>query len=396
MPPPFTVNGANTESETPGSGQVTPWEDRAPRFAHECVQRPPSEDEPAQPPEVQQRSSEEDKDNSVDLNDPSIEDFPRERHLILERVKISAARLSEDETVWQSLSQCPAAGGDHQAQSSEHSEQSESSSLPPGRVAGEGRTPSLDSIPEEHAYAGEGFSALPGSMHAKHDQSEFEGLGYRRNEQLATHREEPEPPANVYEPNSAGLQPITELTQNTVPTRTSVCVGIQGTTCESRMPCRLHPDSRDISARQTMDGAHVEEESLQSLPTNPDSSNQAARDTKGDGELGLPGEWSSAINEQSLITSSLRARSGHISDPSVTGSAGSGLSSLTNRKAVSPLPERPFTPNSMRSVNLIARSRELLETFLRLIFVDWVGGMIKRLCGRVRRAYATPPLEPLQ
>jgi hypothetical protein len=39
----------------------------------------------------------------------------------------------------------------------------------------------------------------------------------------------------------------------------------------------------------------------------------------------------------------------------------------------------------MRSANLVAKSRDLLKNILRLIFVDWIGGLIQRLCGRRRR-----------
>lgn len=204
MPSSFIVDGGSAEAETPGSGEVTPWEERVPRFAHECVQPPNSEVKPAQPPEVQQESSEEDERNCIDPNDPSIEDFPCERHLILERVKTSATRLSEDETVWQALSQCPVAGGDQpeHPERSERPEQSESSSSSPGRVAGEVRTPPLDSIPEEHSYTGDGFSVLPGTMHMKYNQSESGSLGYNQHEALATHNEEPELTA---EPSNKGF-----------------------------------------------------------------------------------------------------------------------------------------------------------------------------------------------
>jgi hypothetical protein len=403
MPPPFTANGANEDGETPGSGEETPWEERAPRFAHECVQPPHSEDEPAQLPEVQQRSSEEDEgSSSIDLNDPSIEDFPCERHLILEKVRTSATRLSEDETVWQVLSQCPISGSNDQPERSEVSERSESSSSSPGRVAGEARTPSLDSIPEEYAYAGESFSALPGAMHTKHDQSESEGLGHGKHEALATHNEEPEPTPKAYEPKSAAPQPRAELTQHTVPRRTSARVDIPSTTCNIQAPGRLHPDSRDITAWQTMDGAHGEGESVQSILINADIGNQGATDTSRDGELSFLGAWSSTVEAHLGLASSLKARTAYLSSPPTTDSAtnsgreGSGLSPVTSRKAEFPLPDRPLTPSSMRSGNFVTRSRELLKTFLRLIFVEWIGGMIKRLCGRCHRGYAPPPREPLQ
>ncbi|RDL34423.1 uncharacterized protein BP5553_07551 [Venustampulla echinocandica] len=47
---------------------------------------------------------------------------------------------------------------------------------------------------------------------------------------------------------------------------------------------------------------------------------------------------------------------------------------------VSPL-ERPLTPSSIRSSNKDAKSRSFLKAFWRVVFVDWIGGFILRLCG---------------
>jgi len=62
-----------------------------------------------------------------------------------------------------------------------------------------------------------------------------------------------------------------------------------------------------------------------------------------------------------------------------------GHSQIKSRKTVSPIPERPITPSSMRSAGKEAKSKNFLKAFLRLIFVDWIGGLIMRLCGGDRR-----------
>ena len=383
MPPPFDINDSGTDAETPGSGEVTPWEDRAPRFAHECVQLPqPGEEQTeARPPQQYERSSEED-EGSIDLNDPSIEDFPCDRDLILQRVRTSATRLSEDETVWEALSAMPATAANHQAERSE-------SSSSPGRVAGEPRTPSLGSIPEENPYEEGGLSALPSSMLGARGQSGSEGQGNGQYETLAVHKEEPEPATEEYEPKSAAEQPGTELTQNTVPARTSRA-RIPSTTYEAPAPGQAHPASRAISAGQTMDGAHTEAESLQSLRTGADSSYQAVSDAEGYGDLVLPGQWSAVHAPPAAGTSTLTGRASPPATEGATSSAVEGSSSasqLTSRKAFSPAPpERPLTPTSIRaSTSLVARSRALLRNFLRLVFVDWIAGVIRKLCGRGRR-----------
>ena len=138
-----------------------------------------------------------------------------------------------------------------------------------------------------------------------------------------------------------------------------------------------------------MDGAHTEAESLQSLHTDAGSSYQAVSDVEGYQDLLLPGQWPAVNAQPAAGTSTLKARA---SAPANEGATSSGIESssashLTNRKAVSPVaPERPLTPGSMRgSANLVARSQALLRNLLRLVFVDWIGGVIRRLCGRSRR-----------
>jgi hypothetical protein len=44
-------------------------------------------------------------------------------------------------------------------------------------------------------------------------------------------------------------------------------------------------------------------------------------------------------------------------------------------------PERPITPSSMRSATRDAKSKNFLKAFWRVVFVDWIGGLIRALCG---------------
>jgi hypothetical protein len=50
-------------------------------------------------------------------------------------------------------------------------------------------------------------------------------------------------------------------------------------------------------------------------------------------------------------------------------------------------PERPITPNSMRSATKNAKSKNFLKAFWRVVFVDWIGGLIRALCGGGRGGY---------
>jgi hypothetical protein len=44
-------------------------------------------------------------------------------------------------------------------------------------------------------------------------------------------------------------------------------------------------------------------------------------------------------------------------------------------------PERPITPSSMRSATRDTKSKNILKAFWRVVFVDWIGGLIRALCG---------------
>jgi hypothetical protein len=50
-------------------------------------------------------------------------------------------------------------------------------------------------------------------------------------------------------------------------------------------------------------------------------------------------------------------------------------------------PERPVTPTSLRSAHNDAKSRNFLKAFWRVLFVDWIGGLIRALCGGGRGGY---------
>lgn len=370
MPPPFAVNDAGSEIETPGSGEVTPWEDRAPRFAHECVCRPEAGEQQAQPSAQHERSpaarsSEE--ESSIDLNDPSIEDFPCDRELILQRVRTSATRLSEDETVWEALSTNPAVAANHQAERSEGSSS-------PDRVVGEVRTPSLGSIPEDYG-AEENLSAI--SPHSP-ERSGSERVIDGKYEALPAHEEQKEQETEAYEPNSAAHQPASELTHDTVLQRTPM-LDMQSITSEAS---GKGPDAQGV---QIMDGAGTETGSSQPLLTKA-ASYQISLDGEGYEDLLLPGQWPVTESQASTSNSGLRAR---ISRSVPEGTTGSGIDSsnashLMTRESGSPKPERPFTPTSARSSNVLTKSRAMLRNFLRMIFVDWIGGVIRRLCGRRR------------
>jgi len=64
-------------------------------------------------------------------------------------------------------------------------------------------------------------------------------------------------------------------------------------------------------------------------------------------------------------------------------------SQLTARKQPPPISERPLTPTSMHSTHGAPNSRNFLKAFFRVVFVDWIGGLIRRLCGGGRHTLFT-------
>jgi hypothetical protein len=62
-----------------------------------------------------------------------------------------------------------------------------------------------------------------------------------------------------------------------------------------------------------------------------------------------------------------------------------GRAQLKSRRQQSPeRSERPLTPSSVRSAGKDAKSQNFLKAFWRVVFVDWIGGLIIRLCGGSR------------
>lgn len=104
--------------------------------------------------------------------------------------------------------------------------------------------------------------------------------------------------------------------------------------------------------------------SISFTPATPRGSSMNATDPMDDSDAKTPTARSTAIEEKSSL---IRSRKGN----------------------ASPAPaDRPLTPNSVRSAGKEAHERNFLKTFWRVLFVDWIGGFILRLCGGERRRAA--------
>jgi hypothetical protein len=184
---------------------VTPWEERVPLFEHECLKRPEGgeTEQPSPQPDydhIPKRSYE--LPEEIDLNDPSIEDFPCEREAILKQLRTTATRLNEDETRFDGEPYSPVVG------SVRRGENGELPSPSPRLLSKEGQSPSLKSNSEDDAYEGV-LAKLPSAYHSLERPSQ-ESIGNGRREPLPTHEEEaeedaqennlPTPPPEIGEP----------------------------------------------------------------------------------------------------------------------------------------------------------------------------------------------------
>jgi len=339
MPPSVDID----ELEETPSGQITPWEERAPKFSHECPTPPGIEDQPASKEYLEYKPPYDPYNEEFDPNDPTIEEFPCERKAILEAVRSTARRLSEDQVSFEGVPHSPVVGANY------HPERLDLPSPSPNILAkNDERSPSLDSIPEEHGYQEELLATLPTAMEQLKEKPDYEGVGNGTAEEFKGDN------SAIHAKESSGL------------------------------------------SEGQMDGSFISPNPVQ-LPVTPfvhDNSKQLGEpDTDSIPEIqqiATPPDGPSIVVQPATPGTSLLNRVSDRSDPfngpidAAKASAieeENGRKQLTSRKSVKPNEERPLTPTSMRSAGKDANSKNFLKSFLKIVFVDWIGGLIMRLCG---------------
>jgi hypothetical protein len=340
------------DPETPGSGTVTPVEERAPRFSHECLTPPNGDVRPAsrEHDEYEGKGPRDPFENSaIDLDDPSIEEFPLEREAIFEQVLSCQRRLSEDPTAVEGVPPSPVVG--HNG----HPERFDLPAVSPNVLTrNDQRSPSLLSIQEEDGddFHKEELWALPRSITQPKSEPDLKE---------ATAKDEREKSVEVHE-ISAESPPV----------------GI------------IESAAHNYSERQ-VDGPHISPGPVE-LPETPFGADENKQLDSEDGspqEIVSPKEGPSITVLPSTPGTSMKNRGSDPFDKPIDGAKTTaieeenGRAHLTSRKAraPSPTPDRPITPSSMRSAGKDAKSKNFLKTFLHLVFVEWIGGLIARLCG---------------
>jgi hypothetical protein len=355
MPPPKLHDGFD-------SGEVTPWEERAPRFAHECPE-PPRNDSPMSPvpttyDEYEGRGPRDPYANMViDENDPSLEEFPSEREAILEHVRSCQRRLSEDETTVDGIPPSPVVGPNHN---------SERHDLPipsPNMLARHGdRSPTLDSIPEEHGHREELLSELPKAMSPPNSVPDFEGVGNPSDANGTSAKDERETSVEVQEVG-AETPPLGVV-------EPAVGEPEEHTDAEGVTQMPSIPDIEDIKPKEP--APFVDD----SVPVDDESPRGIVSPDEGPNIMVSPATPGSSLNTK---------KSDPFDEPIKVDTAKATAieeeNGRTNLKSRKPPADRPITPTSMRSQGQDAKSKNFLKAYLHLFFVEWIGGLIMRLCG---------------
>jgi len=341
-------------------GMETPPEEKVPLFAHECIQMPPggfeSPIEPRPTPAPSKLSTQE---PAIDFDDPTLEQFPSDPQAIMEQIRTSRSRLAEDQTSFEGVPPSPVVAPRSPNQLiSQQSERMELPSPSPRIMAVSQRSPSLDSIPEanddEEGYRKEVLSTLP----------EGTTLTLSNGEPHINEADSDDSSKNVARKQSVGVQEVAES------------------------PVALAPQTSNL------DGTYMEPEPVK-LPVTPfvhDNSKQLG-ESESIKKVVLP-DRGPQITVQPATPGSTLGKTTSIDPFHKTADTAkttaieteNGRPQMKSRKSTAPSPERPLTPTSLRSRNKEnVKSRNFLKAFWRVVFVEWIGGFIMKLCGGDRQ-----------
>jgi len=352
----------------------------------------------------------------IDLNDPSIEMFPTDRAGIMEHLRKMQERLPED--------QADCVGGDDSPIVDEFHNSSQRNNKSPAMIAQE-RSPSLDSITEENddsqemlpsAAKSNGISALP----RLNEIEEVEEAGLEPAIPI-THANGVQPNGAVPLENKNSVQDVEEEPtqkeeRNSAPEQTdkikpepaangassnafapsskhladTVAVDIPSVTVLEVEA--VHPDPLVRSeVDRSLDGAdsHGASSPLPLSPPVP-TTPFVVGDKQLGHDVGLVQQVTTngpSIFVEPATPMATRVISDPLDKPLDTGNTtafednNGGTHIKPRKRQPSPVPERPLTPSSMRSAGKDAESQNFLKAFWRVVFVDWIGGLIMRLCG---------------
>ncbi|KAJ8068041.1 hypothetical protein OCU04_003618 [Sclerotinia nivalis] len=333
----------------------TPFEERAPLFAHEC-NGPPTTEERLEYESAQNRSAApEPMFQEFDPNDPSLEPFPNNFNQILQHVRRLENQLSEDQTDRDGVPLTPVANGNNHT--------SGDLLTPSPRSLAQESSPSLLPIVEENAE-GEPESklaALPPSV--EKSQSD----GNISDEQKIDSGEQKAELNDDKASDKASQEPSQLPTITTSRSSSPQPQAMKLTQASSK----LHPVLPALPSTPFVENKSLNlTESLQVSPTA-----ETGKDSPSITVQPATPAASVNANVNNPVSEENAAKTTSFAEEN-------GDSQLRARKQpTSSVPDRSITPSSMRSAGNDAKSRNFLRAFFQVVFVDWIGGLIRKLCG---------------
>ncbi|PBP17518.1 PT repeat family protein [Diplocarpon rosae] len=333
-----------------------------------------------------------------DPNDPTIKKFPEDREGILRELALMQARLPPD------THDC--VGG----VDSDITEEIHCPGKPISPVAHPAeRSPSLDSIAEENDDEPE-----PGWHAVKVPDST--GSAHLHAETAAQKPTASLPPTTPATPLHDATQANGELAQPELEGAATAAAAADGPVASSRGGGASPPpgDPNERSVADSLDGAEsgplpVAPPQIPATPFvvggnrqlgHPDEDGPALTSSHGPSILVEPATPGPSAQDDPLaqpVGTSFAAAAAQAPDGEPTTAPASGLARTTawadehgtsntlrsrsSKHHPSAMPDRPRTPTSLRSTGKDVHSRNFLKAFWRVVFVEWIGGLIMRLCG---------------
>jgi hypothetical protein len=301
----------------------------------------------------------------VDWNDPSIEMFPTDRTSIIDTIRRLSERLPEDVPDLDIVPPSPVIGPNGQLLEGR-------SPAPSPAVAAHQISPSLDSITEENDELQETLVSMSNDVpNVEETSSEFQLRNISKAEKTPAKKTEGSPSAEV--PQGSGEPELTSREQREEETTATeeISSQVKEVGPESPPPAPVEP-------------------TLNAIPRVP---SRITPLVVGDGQLGHDEEDVQEIitgSEQPNITvqpaTPAALKTAFIPQPldeakSTAIAEENGRQVKSRKKPRSQSPERPITPSSMRSATRDTKSKNLLQAFWHVVFVGWIGGFIRALCG---------------
>lgn len=334
------------------SGTVTPWDERVPLFEYECMGNAGLQPQARYQTEPLDRvtsgtsSDEVLTDEDIDFNDPTLEQFPRDRRSILERVRTVETRLDEDETKFEGVPPSPVVGANPSPDVRQLSSPS-----PAMLPSDEGRSPSRHSFGEGNEPV-EKLTRLPSAVSLRSSgMSELKRI--TEEDDTVSNGGLEEPGVEVQEvPEDFDASPAESAPDSVVPTEQNG----DGTHKEPKL---------SNSARMTAGNEVIEAE--------PDAAGP---------KILVHSATPSSSTANLLGETSSKDKKGEDGKSTGIETEDAHSSQLTSRKQQTP-GERSITPNTIGSEHA-KKSGNILKAFWRVVFVDWIGGFLTRLCGSRR------------